>query len=130
MPLTGIKVLELEGIGPGPLAACILADFGADVITVSRVAKGAIASQNWPVGRGKRSIAIDLKSPVGLETFKELASKADVVIEPFRSGHCHLTLRFRLTVSLSLSLCCSHYCLTIAIVVLLSLLLLHPTMPR
>ena len=44
-PLQGIKVLELEGIGPGPLGCCVLADFGADVVTVSRVSKGKARPQ-------------------------------------------------------------------------------------
>ena len=67
-PLAGITVLELEGIGPGPLACCVLADFGADVITISRAVGGKVMSQNDPVSRGKRSIALDLKSPEGVRT--------------------------------------------------------------
>lgn len=86
MALAGIRVLELEGIGPGPLSSCILADFGADVVTISRVVKGSVASRNDPVSRGKRSIALDLKSPEGVATLKALAAKADVFIEPFRPG--------------------------------------------
>ena len=74
-PLQGVKVLELEGIGPGPLGCCILADFGADVISVSRVSKGRVVSQNDPVSRGKRSIALDLKSDEGKKTFLELAKR-------------------------------------------------------
>ena len=86
MALSGVKVLELEGIGPGPLGACILADFGADVVSISRLVKGKVRSQADPVSRGKRSIALDLKSPEGLAALKRLASKADVFIEPFRPG--------------------------------------------
>jgi len=86
MALKGIRVLELEGIGPGPMAACILADFGADVVSISRVSNGKVASQNDPVSRGKRSIALDLKSPEGLATLKKMAEKADVFIEAFRPG--------------------------------------------
>ena len=81
-PLTGIKVLELEGIGPGPLGACVLADFGADVVTVSRVVKGRIRPQADPVSRGKRSVALDLKTAEGLAAFKRLARGVDVLIEP------------------------------------------------
>ena len=80
--LTGIKVLELEGIGPAPLACCILADFGADVITIVRANKGQIMSQADPVSRGKRSVALDLKTPEGLATVKRLAKQADVFVEP------------------------------------------------
>lgn len=79
-------MLELEGIGPGPLGACILADFGADVVSISRLVKGKVHSMSDPVSRGKRSIALDLKTPEGLAALKRLASKADVFIEPFRPG--------------------------------------------
>lgn len=85
-PLAGIRVLELEGLGPGPLCGCVLADFGAEVVSVSRVEKGRIQSQGDPVARGKCSIALDLKSPTGLATLKQLTSKADVFIEPYRPG--------------------------------------------
>eukprot|EP00939_MAST-03C_sp_MAST-3C-sp1_P002128 g2128.t1 len=86
-PLTGVRVLELEGIGPGPLGACMLADFGADVVTVSRVdMKGRIRSQNDPVSRGKRSIALNLKSTEAVQVFVEMCRHVDVVIEPFRPG--------------------------------------------
>ena len=84
--LHGLKVVELEGLGPGPLGACVLADFGADVVTVCRQENGTIMSQSDPVSRGKRSIAVDLKSPAGLEAVRALASKSDVFIEPFRPG--------------------------------------------
>lgn len=85
-PLSHIKVLELEGIGPGPLGCCMLADFGADVVTVSRVSKGRVVSQHDPVSRGKRSIALDLKSPSAITTFITMAELADVVVDPFRPG--------------------------------------------
>jgi alpha-methylacyl-CoA racemase len=64
----------------------VLADFGADVVTVCKVSKGIVQSQNDPVSRGKRSIAIDLKSKSGIDVIKQLANKADVFIEPFRPG--------------------------------------------
>jgi alpha-methylacyl-CoA racemase len=86
VPLTGIKVLELEGIGPGPLGCCILCDFGADVITVCRIAKGKVKSQNDPVSRGKRSIAMNLKHPDAVSAFRELVKKVDVIVDPFRPG--------------------------------------------
>lgn len=86
MALAGVRVLELEGIGPCPLAACVLADFGADVITVCRAQGGSVRSQADPVSRGKRSIAIDVKSPQGVVTLKRLARSADVFLEPFRPG--------------------------------------------
>eukprot|EP01062_Namystynia_karyoxenos_P020237 TRINITY_DN17673_c0_g1_i1.p2 TRINITY_DN17673_c0_g1~~TRINITY_DN17673_c0_g1_i1.p2 ORF type:complete len:401 (+),score=110.33 TRINITY_DN17673_c0_g1_i1:72-1274(+) len=84
--LSGIKVIELGGIGPGPLGACVLADFGADVVTVERASGGRILSQADPVSRGKRSVAVDLKSPAGLGALKEMLRTADVFIEPYRPG--------------------------------------------
>lgn len=85
--LAGFRVLELEGIGPGPLGACVLCDFGADVVSISRVAKGGrVRSQNDPVSRGKRSIALDLKSTRGKTLLRKLARHADCLIEPFRPG--------------------------------------------
>eukprot|EP00929_Paragymnodinium_shiwhaense_P014051 TRINITY_DN121924_c0_g1_i1.p1 TRINITY_DN121924_c0_g1~~TRINITY_DN121924_c0_g1_i1.p1 ORF type:complete len:423 (-),score=65.06 TRINITY_DN121924_c0_g1_i1:87-1289(-) len=86
MALSGIKVFELEGLGPAPLACCVLADFGADVVTICRAEKGNVRSQHDPVSRGKRSIAIDMKSAEGLATLKSLIAKADVFVEPFRPG--------------------------------------------
>jgi alpha-methylacyl-CoA racemase len=85
-PLTGVKVLELEGIGPGPLGCCMLCDFGADVITVCRVSKGKVKSQNDPVSRGKRSIAMNLKSKEVILAFREMVKNVDVVVDPFRPG--------------------------------------------
>ena len=84
--LSGFKVLEIEGIGPGPLGACVLADFGADVISISAIKGGKLRSQNDPVSRGKRSMGIDLKSPAGKILFLEMVRSADCVIEPFRPG--------------------------------------------
>ena len=84
--LAGFKVLEIEGIGPGPLGACVLADFGADVVSVSAIKKGRLKSQNDPVSRGKRSMGIDLKSPDGKALFLDMVKHADCVIEPFRPG--------------------------------------------
>jgi alpha-methylacyl-CoA racemase len=66
----------------------MLADFGADVVTICRAKKGKVLSQADPVSRGKRSIALDLKQPEGLEVLKKLAATADVFIEPFRPGVC------------------------------------------
>ena len=79
-------MLELEGIGPGPLGCCMLCDFGADVITVCRVSKGKVKSQNDPVSRGKRSIAMNLKSKDVILAFRKMAKNVDVVVDPFRPG--------------------------------------------
>jgi len=85
-PLNGVKVLEVEGIGPAPLGCCVLADFGADVYTVSRVAKGKIQSQNDPVSRGKMSLGLDLKSPAAVKAVRDMVKSVDVFVEPFRPG--------------------------------------------
>lgn len=82
-PLAGLKVIEIAGLAPAPFAGKILADFGADVIRVDR----STSVMNLDVlANNKRSIAINLKSPAGIETLIRLIEKADVVIEPFRPG--------------------------------------------
>src|SRR5437868_7931159 len=85
-PLAGVRVLELAGLAPGPFAGMMLADHGAEVLRVDRVA--AVGDRPLPgvMERGKRSIGLDLKSPEGVAAFKELARQADVVIEVFRPG--------------------------------------------
>ncbi|XP_011309302.1 alpha-methylacyl-CoA racemase [Fopius arisanus] len=82
MPLRNIKVLELAGLAPAPICGMILADFGANVIRVDRVG----TDQMDFVANGKRSIALNLKSPKGVEVFRKLSDKCDVVIDPFRKG--------------------------------------------
>jgi len=86
MALHGVRVLELEGIGPCPLAACVLADFGADVVTVCRAQGGRARSQGDPVSRGKRSVAVNIKTEAGVKVVQKLASTVDVFLEPFRPG--------------------------------------------
>jgi alpha-methylacyl-CoA racemase len=88
-PLSGVRVIELAGIGPGPFAAMLLADLGADVIRVDRasaVREGAASGGTDFSNRGKRSIAIDLKSEQGKEVVLRLAEKSDVLLEGFRPG--------------------------------------------
>ncbi len=88
-PLSGFKVLELRGIGPGPYAGMLLADLGADVIVVDRASRpsgiGLPAAMDVN-SRGKRSIALDLKSSGGIETLLSLAEQSDVLFEGFRPG--------------------------------------------
>jgi alpha-methylacyl-CoA racemase len=88
-PLHGLRVVELAGIGPGPFAAMLLADLGADVVRVDRVG-GASPIGTDPAGdllnRGKRSIAVDLKQPAGVETVLGLAGRAHALIEGWRPG--------------------------------------------
>jgi alpha-methylacyl-CoA racemase len=86
-PLTGVRVVELAGIGPGPFAAMMLADLGADVIRLDRVAGGGFgAFPGDPLNRNRRSLAVDLKSPAGREVVLTLLAGADALIEGFRPG--------------------------------------------
>lgn len=83
-PLAGLRVVEMEGLGPCPLAGQFLADLGAEVTVIVRRAGPADPAdiQN----RGKRSVALDLKAPAGLEAARRLIGRADAVIEGFRPG--------------------------------------------
>lgn len=88
-PLHGTRVIEMKGIGPGPYAGMLLADLGADVIVVERQAKPsgiALPSETDVHARGKRSIALNLKSDKGLEALMRLIADADVLIEGYRPG--------------------------------------------
>jgi crotonobetainyl-CoA:carnitine CoA-transferase CaiB-like acyl-CoA transferase len=88
-PLTGVRVLEIAGIGPAPFCGMLLADLGADVVLADRAEPN---DQNIEVGptqitnRGKRSIALDLKSPQGVETVLALVENCDALIEGMRPG--------------------------------------------
>ena len=84
--LTGVRVLEVAGIGASPMTGMILADMGADVIRVERASRDTPMTRTDPSYRGKRSIALDLKSPDGVEAFLRLVETADVVTEGFRPG--------------------------------------------
>ncbi|NCF44812.1 MAG: CoA transferase [Proteobacteria bacterium] len=86
-PLNGFKIIELAGIGPGPFCGMMLADMGAEVIRVERI--GAAQATQAPkdvLTRSRRSIAVDLKSPEGVETVLRLVEKADGLFEGFRPG--------------------------------------------
>ena len=88
-PLSGVKVVEIAGIGPGPFAAMMLADMGADVVRVDRAqaVTGNFDRQNLEIlNRGRRSIGVDLKNPEGVETVMKLVEQADALIEGFRPG--------------------------------------------
>ncbi len=92
-PLTGLTVIELAGIGPGPVAGMMLADMGARVIRVDRMPRpgqpGPVESllkNDSIVDRGRESIALDLKSPGAVETVLRLVERADVLIEGYRPG--------------------------------------------
>ncbi|QLJ04025.1 CoA transferase [Streptomyces sp. NEAU-sy36] len=87
-PLNGLRVVELAGIGPGPHAAMMLADLGADVVRVERPRGTLDVTDGRPdhVLRGRRSVAADLKTDEGRALVLRLASAADVLIEGFRPG--------------------------------------------
>jgi alpha-methylacyl-CoA racemase len=89
-PLAGVKVVEIAGIGPGPFAAMMLADMGADVVRVDRAGNVWGGDPATPpqdiMNRGRRSIGVDLKNPEGVETVLQLVEKADALIEGFRPG--------------------------------------------
>jgi alpha-methylacyl-CoA racemase len=89
-PLSGIKVVEFEAIGPGPFAGMLLADMGANVILIDRPASAGLGleRQRWMdvMMRGKRSVTLDLKSKDGAAAALELAARADALIEGFRPG--------------------------------------------
>ncbi|MEU2266228.1 CaiB/BaiF CoA-transferase family protein [Streptomyces olindensis] len=87
-PLTGVRVVELAGIGPGPFAAMLLADLGADVVRVDRPGGPGLAiDPAYDVtNRNKRSVVVDLKSPDGPDQVLGLAARADILIEGYRPG--------------------------------------------
>lgn len=92
-PLAGVKVIEIAGIGPAPCAGMMLADMGAEVILIERKAVNGNAAQVLPdadgqaiYNRGKRSIAVDLKSEAGVALVVDLIAGADILIEGFRPG--------------------------------------------
>lgn len=84
-PLQGLRVLELAGIGPGPHAAMILGDLGADVVRVDRPSRHSNPVRDAML-RNRRSVTADLKSEAGRELVLKLIAKADVLIEGFRPG--------------------------------------------
>ncbi len=97
-PLSGLKVIEVALAMAGPYCGLMLADYGAEVIKVERAGRGD-ESRHWPpyfndkvshyfaaVNRNKKSIAIDLKSPEGIEVMRKLASEADILLDNFRIG--------------------------------------------
>lgn len=89
-PLHGTKVVEMGGIGPAPFCAMLLADMGADVIRIERAGapeRGIPVAPRFEVlSRGRRSVALDVKTPDGLRTLLALVAKADALIEGFRPG--------------------------------------------
>jgi len=87
-PLAGMKVVEIAGIGPGPFAAMMLADMGAEVVRVDRAAgvRPDGSGARDPLGRGRRSVGVDLKHPDGVAVVLDLVERADALLEGFRPG--------------------------------------------
>ncbi|MDY6855586.1 MAG: CaiB/BaiF CoA-transferase family protein [Thermodesulfobacteriota bacterium] len=86
-PLSGIKIIEIASIGPGPFCGMMLSDMGAEVIRVDRVTQQAgLTIPKDVLARGRRSIAVDLKKPEGVKVILRLCEKADALFEGFRPG--------------------------------------------
>lgn len=89
-PLSGLRILEIVGIGPGPLAAMILSDLGAEVLRIDRLSPGELGVPRKDefdfAGRGRASIALNLKDARAVELVLDLVAKADGLIEGFRPG--------------------------------------------
>ncbi|MFO1029299.1 MAG: CaiB/BaiF CoA-transferase family protein [Acetobacteraceae bacterium] len=89
-PLTGLKVLEVGGIGPGPFCAMLLADMGAEVVRIDRLEPsdgGSPVDRRFNILlRGRRSVGMDLKKPEAIEAVKRMIGHCDVLIEGFRPG--------------------------------------------
>jgi alpha-methylacyl-CoA racemase len=85
-PLQGVRVIEMAGIGPGPFTAMMLADMGADVLRVDRINSRVLNPEKDVLNRGRRSIAVDLKHPDGVQTVLRLVEQADAILEGFRPG--------------------------------------------
>jgi alpha-methylacyl-CoA racemase len=83
-PLAGLTIIEMAGLGPGPFAAMMLADHGAEVIRVER--PGNLAVPNDPLTRSRRSLSVNLKTEQGVAIVRRLASQADGLIEGYRPG--------------------------------------------
>jgi formyl-CoA transferase len=97
LPLAGVTVLDFTQIELGPCATQVLGDFGADVIKIERPGAGDLARVHmrhpsgesaifWSLNRNKRSVAIDMRAPLGREVILRLARKADVLVHNFRPG--------------------------------------------
>src|SRR5438445_2370289 len=83
-PLTGIRIVEFAGIGPGPFACMMLADMGAEVVTLDRV--GARKNLKSVAGRGRKVVELDLKDKAAIAQVLDLLANADALIEGFRPG--------------------------------------------
>ena len=85
-PLSGFKVLEIAGIGPGPFCAMMLADMGAEVICIDRKTPGVLGGGGTLVDRGRRTVVLDLKNPASIDVVLRLLESCDALIEGMRPG--------------------------------------------
>jgi alpha-methylacyl-CoA racemase len=85
-PLQGVRVIEIASLAPAPYACMVLSDLGADVIRVDRSSGVGTEAAIDPLGRGRRSIALNLKDPAGVDVLLRLVESADVLVEGFRPG--------------------------------------------
>ena len=89
-PLSGVRIVEMSNIGPAPFCGMLLADLGAEVVSVQRLSTSdlgfEIDRRYDLLNRSKQAVAIDLKSPEGVEVVKDMVAKADILIEGFRPG--------------------------------------------
>lgn len=88
-PLQGIKIIEMAGLGPAPFAAMMLADLGAEVICIDRPVKADTQNVDMRaeiLRRGKKSVALNMKQPLAVETVLKMLADADVLLEGFRPG--------------------------------------------
>ena len=84
--LKGIRIVEIEGLGPTPFAGMMFADLGAEVTVIHRKDKSIFSNSKNILDRGKRSIELDLKDPKDLEIAKKIIFRSDALIEGFRPG--------------------------------------------
>ena len=84
-PLSGYRIVELAGIGPGPFCGMMLSDMGAEVIRVDRLSANPQPSKDV-LARNRSSLAVDLKQKAGVETVLQLCESADAIFEGFRPG--------------------------------------------
>lgn len=85
-PLAGITVIDVSALGPGPFCSMVLADFGADVISISRPGPREAFDPSQYFSRGKQSIVVDLRNPDGGKLIRHMVTEADVFLEGFRPG--------------------------------------------
>jgi alpha-methylacyl-CoA racemase len=85
-PLAGVKVIEIAGLGAAPYGCMMLGDMGAEVVRIERTSGSSDTPENSPLLRNRRSMALDLKQPLGRDTVLAMAEKADILIEGFRPG--------------------------------------------